>query len=72
VTEFLDAIGYGTVDAGTAAAGGGVDAQVLAEHLQRPGALDAEHGGVAPHEDICPDQLGRGRPRRAGDSTRRR
>jgi hypothetical protein len=45
VTEFLDAIGYDTVDAGTAAAGG-VDAQVLAEHPQQPEALDVEPRGV--------------------------
>jgi 8-hydroxy-5-deazaflavin:NADPH oxidoreductase len=55
VTEFLDAIGY---DAGTAAAGG-VDAQVLAEHPQQPGALDAEPRGVGHHEDLCPDERGR-------------
>jgi hypothetical protein len=49
VTEFLDAIGYDTVDAGTAAAGG-VDAQVRAEHPQQPEALDVEPRGVGPYE----------------------
>jgi len=72
VTEFLDAIVYDTVDAGTAAAGGGVDAQVLDEHPQRPGALNQEHRGVGPHEDLCPNERGRVRVRRAGDSARRR
>jgi hypothetical protein len=30
--------------------------------------LDAEHRGVGPHEGLCPDERGRGRARRAGDS----
>ena len=51
--------------------GGDVDAQVLAEHPQQPEARDAEHRGVGPHEDLCPDERGRGRARRAGDSARR-
>jgi len=30
-----------------------------AEHPQWSGALDAEHRGVGPHEDLCPDDRGR-------------
>jgi|RhiMethySRZTD1v2_1073278.scaffolds.fasta_scaffold37549_5 hypothetical protein len=30
--------------------------KVIAEYPQRPGALDAEHGGVGHHEDLRPDE----------------
>jgi hypothetical protein len=58
-----------------AAAGGGgrVDAQVRAEHLQQPGALDAEHRVVSgPTKTSAQTTGARGRARRACDSARGR